>query len=192
MSGRTKAKQRLWRWRSSPLRRHEDVAEAWIILATWVLILVGGAIIWTVTARFADQEFAWQRADRHAVTAVLLSNAPPGASTGTDSYRSLAKVRWTAADGTTHTGRTLMPAGLPIGATVTIWQDGRGALTTAPPGPGEGQVQAILYGGAAAGAYTGLVYVTAALARWQLDKRRYEQWGAEWDTIGPRWDQKTG
>ncbi len=194
MSGRTRAGQRLWlwRWRDSPLRRHEDVAEGWIILVTWVLILVGGAIVWTVTAQFAQRESAWQRADRHAVTAVLLSDAPPSASAGSDGYRSSAKVRWTAPDGTARSARTVVPAGLPAGTTVTVWQDGRGALTTEPLGPGEAHAQALLYGGAAATAYAGLVYGTAALARWRLDERRYRQWGVEWDAIGPRWDQKTG
>ncbi|MGN5377661.1 hypothetical protein ACQ4WX_07880 [Streptomyces lasalocidi] len=35
---------RLWRWRSNPLRRHSDVIEAWIILATWVFALLCGAV----------------------------------------------------------------------------------------------------------------------------------------------------
>ncbi|MER6981299.1 hypothetical protein ABT317_31085, partial [Streptomyces carpinensis] len=74
---------------------------------------------------------------------------------------------------------------------ITVWQDGRGALTTKPPGPIEARAEAVLFGGTAAVAFSGLVYGTAALARWRLDRRRYDQWGAEWDVIGPRWE-KTG
>ncbi|WP_316745421.1 hypothetical protein [Streptomyces sp. MK7] len=189
MSGKRKTKQRLWRWRRNPLRRHDDIVEAWIVLVMWAMVLVGGAIIWTVTARAADQEFAWERADRHATSAVLLTDAPQSASPGSDSHRSLAEVRWTAPDGTTRTARTLVPAGLPTGTTVTVWQDGRGVLTTEPTGPVEGRAEAVLFGGAAAMAFSGLAYGMAALARWRLDKHRYDQWGAEWDAIGSRWDR---
>ncbi|MER6983702.1 hypothetical protein ABT317_43805, partial [Streptomyces carpinensis] len=120
MSGKRKTKQRLWRWRSSPLRRHDDILEAWIILVTWVVILVGGAVIWTVTGRAAAQEFAWQRAERHAASAVLLSDAPPSTSAGSGS-QVLATVRWTAPDGTTRTARALVPGGLPSGTVITVW-----------------------------------------------------------------------
>ncbi|PZH20794.1 hypothetical protein C1I97_01110 [Streptomyces sp. NTH33] len=192
MSGKRSTKQRLWRWRSNPLRRHDDVVEAWIVLVMWVVILVGGALMWTVTARAAGQEFAWQRADRHAVPAALLTDAPQSTSTGSDGYRALAKVRWTAPDGTTRTAHTLVPSGLRSGTAVTVWQNGRGALSTEPPGPAEAGVEAVFFGGAAAVGFSGLAYGTAALARWRLDRRRYDQWGAEWDAVGPRWDQKTG
>ncbi|MFI1539245.1 Rv1733c family protein [Streptomyces anandii] len=185
MNGKTH-RQRLWRWRSNPLRRHEDVVEAWIVLVMWLVILVGGAIVWTVTARAADEEFARERADRHAVSAVLLTD------TLLDTNRAPAKVRWTAADGTIHTDRTGVPAGLASGATVTVWQDGTGHLTTEPTSGAEARAEALLFGGAAAAALTGLAYGTAALARRRLDRQRYEQWGAEWDAAGPRWDHKTG
>ncbi|MEV8066656.1 hypothetical protein AB0P32_11020 [Streptomyces sp. NPDC085995] len=188
----TTGRRWLWRWRRSPLRRREDLAEAWIVLVTWVLMLVGGALVWTVTARAADQEFARQRADRHAAEAVLLTDAPASTTTAGDGSRTSARVRWTAPDGTDRAARTLVPGGLPAGATVTVWQDGRGALATEPPGPATARAEAGLYGGAAALSFAGLAYGTAALARWRLDRRRCEQWGREWDLVGPRWDQKTG
>ncbi|MFB7596153.1 hypothetical protein [Streptomyces sp. NPDC056160] len=190
MSDRTR--KRLWRWRSNPLRRHDDIVEAWILLVTWVLIVAGGATTGTVTARAADQEFARQRADRHAVTAVLLTDARPAVSTASENYQASAEVRWTAPDGAPRTAQALVAAGLPVGTAVTVWQDGQNALTTAPPGAGEARTEAVLFGASAAGAFAGLVYGTAALARWRLDEHRYDRWGAEWETVGPRWDQKTG
>ncbi|MGW4275200.1 DUF3592 domain-containing protein [Streptomyces seoulensis] len=192
MSGNRNAGQRLWRWRSNPLRRHDDVVEAWIILVMWVLVLVGGAIVWTVTYRAADREFAWQRADRHVAEAVLLTDAATGVSSVSDSTRAPAKVRWAAPDGTVHTARTLVPSGLPAGARVTVWQDGRGTLTAAPAKPAEAHSEAALFGTGASLGFAGLAYGTAALARWRLDRRRCERWGEEWDRVGPRWDQKTG
>ncbi|MET9146822.1 hypothetical protein [Streptomyces sp. NPDC004042] len=198
MSGMThprharRARRLLWRWHGNPLRRREDVAEGWIALLTWVLILVGGALVWTVTARAAGQEFAGQRADRQAAAAVLLTDAPRSLSPSTDGSETPARVRWTAPDGTTRTARTLVPSGLPAGTAITVWQNGRGALTTEPPGPAEAHTQAALFGGAAALSFAGLTYGTAALARWCLDRRLYERWGTEWEVVGPKWDQKTG
>ncbi|WP_229859937.1 Rv1733c family protein [Streptomyces anandii] len=181
----------LWRWRGNPLRRHDDVVEAWLLLVMWAVILVGGALAGTLAARAADQEFAHQRADRHPVAAVLVTDVPQTANGG-DAYRAPAKVRWTAPDGTARTGRALVETGLQSGTKVTVWQNGRGTLTTQPPGPTEARVEAALFGASAALALAGLVYGGTALARWRLDRHRYEQWGAEWDLIGPRWDQKTG
>ncbi|MFF9410593.1 hypothetical protein ACF1B0_34465 [Streptomyces anandii] len=71
-------------------------------------------------------------------------------------------------------------------------QDGTGHPTTEPTGGAEAWAEALLLGGAAAAALTGLAYGTAALARRRLDRQRCEQWGAEWDAAGPRWNHKTG
>ncbi|MEW2296183.1 hypothetical protein ABZ719_26400 [Streptomyces sp. NPDC006743] len=190
MSARTR--KRLWRWRRSVLRRHDDRVEAWVLLVAWVLIVAGGALAWAVTARAVEQDFAGQRADRHAVRAVLLTDARPTVSTASETYRASAEVRWTAPDGTARTAQTPVPAGLPAGSAFTVWQDGRGTLTRAPVTPGEARTQAALFGAAAAGAVTGLVHGTAALARWRLDERRYARWGTEWETVGPQWDHETG
>jgi hypothetical protein len=67
--------KRLWRWRSNPLRRHEDVVEAWVVLTVWVVVAVAGAFAGLVTARSAEHEFAQQRAHRHTVRA-LKAGAP--------------------------------------------------------------------------------------------------------------------
>ncbi|GGV09164.1 hypothetical protein GCM10010260_54260 [Streptomyces filipinensis] len=68
----------LWRWRSSPLRRREDVAEAWIILVVRVVVVIGGTVAGLVTARSVERESAAQRVHRHPVRAVLVSDAPHG------------------------------------------------------------------------------------------------------------------
>jgi len=33
-------RKRLWRLRSNPLRRHDDIVEAWIVLVVWAVVLV--------------------------------------------------------------------------------------------------------------------------------------------------------
>ncbi|MEW2267248.1 hypothetical protein ACGF5T_34870 [Streptomyces sp. NPDC047853] len=48
------ARKWLWRWRSNPLRRHDDVIEAWMVLVTWAVIVGGGAVAGLVTAQTAS------------------------------------------------------------------------------------------------------------------------------------------
>ncbi|MFF5187648.1 hypothetical protein ACFY30_28445 [Streptomyces sp. NPDC000345] len=186
------ARKRLWRWRSNPLRRRDDVVESWIVLAVWTVFAVGGTAAGLVTAHAADEVFAQQRAERQPVRAVLLTDVPLGTATlGGTSDRRMTKVRWTASDGSTRTGRTLVDAGLDAGSRVTVWQDARGRLTAEPPSSTEAAIESGFLGTAAAAALAGLAFGSGAVARWRLDRRRIDEWGREWDQVGPRWGHKT-
>lgn len=184
---------RWWRWRSNPLRRRDDVVEAWIVLVVWALVVVGGTIAGLLTAHAADEEFARQRAERHPVRAVLLTDLSRGTSTVPSSGdKAVARVRWSAPDGSARTGRTLVDTGLRSGTRLVIWQDTRGVLVTAPPNTTKAGVEAGVLGALAGLAVTGAVYATGALARWRLERRRIDEWGREWDLVGPRWGHRTG
>ncbi|WP_425473720.1 Rv1733c family protein [Streptomyces tailanensis] len=111
---------------------------------------------------------------------------------GTNSDRIAAKVRWTDPDSTVHTDRTLADSGLTAGSGIMVWTDGRGQIVTEPPSPAEAAVEAGVFATAAGLAFAGLAFGAGALARWRLDLRRVEQWGREWDLVGPRWSHKTG
>lgn len=187
-SGRTTKRLWRWRWRSNPLRRHEDILEAWVVLAMWAVLVVGGAVAGLVTAHAAAEEFAHQRAERHSVRAVLLSAAPQAvpAIRGTGN-RVLAKVRWTAPDGTGRSGYTRVHSGLEPGARLTVWQDDRGNLTTEPTGPAKGAAEAVLFGLAAVAGVAGVTFGAGAAVRVRLDQRRLAQWGREWELVGPQW-----
>ncbi|MFF4585361.1 hypothetical protein [Streptomyces sp. NPDC001388] len=192
MPGSKCARKRLWRWRSNPLRRHDDIVESWIVLAVWTVFTVGGTAAGLVTAHAADEVFAQQRAERQPVRAVLLTDVPLGTATlGGTSDRRMTKVRWTASDGSTRTGRTLVDAGLEAGSRVTVWQDARGRLTAEPPSSTEAAIESGFLGTAAAAGLAGLAFGSGAVARWRLDRRRIDQWGREWDQVGPRWGHKT-
>ncbi|WP_181794669.1 hypothetical protein [Streptomyces sp. WELS2] len=186
--------RRMWRWRSNPLRRHEDVVEAWVVLAVWVIAVVGGALAGLVTAQAAEQRFAQQRAHRHAVRAVLVTDVPYGAAAKWSADgRTRGPVRWTAPDGTPRTGWTPVAGGLRAGDRVTVWQDDRGRLApSAPPGRSEGHVEAALFAGGAALATAVPVFGAGAVARARLDRRRMARWDQEWALVGPRWGPKTG
>lgn len=179
----------MWRWRSNPLRRRDDVLEAWLRLAVGALILVGGTLGGVAVAGAAGEEFALRRAERAPVRAVLITNAPRTApmDSGVGNDMALAKVRWTAPDGSTRTDRTLVDAGQKAGTEVTVWTDGQGHLSTEPSTPAEAAVEAGVLGATAALALGGAVFAVGRTARWWLDRRRIEQWGREWDLVGPQW-----
>ena len=191
MSGK-RVKKRLWRWRNNPLRRHDDIVEAWVVLAMWMVIAVGGAIAGLVTAHAADDVLAQQRAERHSVRAVLLTDLPSASSSGDTAERISADVSWTTSDGTAHTGRALVSAGQKAGARVLVWLDAEGRLTSQPPGRVEAGFEAGLLGTAASLATAGVVFAAGAVVRWRLDRRRLDGWDTEWAMVGPRWGHKTG
>ncbi|PKV83140.1 hypothetical protein [Streptomyces sp. TLI_146] len=193
MSGSEYARQRLWRWRNNPLRRRHDIVEAWLVLAVWTVVVVGGTVAGLTTAHAADAMFARQRAERRSVRAVLLSDVPrdPSAPRGTPDRR-MAPVRWTAPDGSPRTGRGVVNAGLTAGSQVTLWQDSRGRLTLPPTSSTAAAIEAGSLGTAAAAVLGGLVFGAGTIARWRLDRRRMDAWGCEWELVGPRWGNKTG
>ncbi|MBX7553458.1 hypothetical protein K1Y78_37100 [Streptomyces sp. tea 10] len=178
----------------NPLRRREDVVESWIVLAMWVVVVVGGAVAAATATRAAQDVFAQQRAHRHAVRAVLPADAPSGALSALSADgRVLATVRWTAPDGTAHTGRTTVAAGLRAGSRVLVWQDDQGRLAPAKPtGRVEGAVEAGLFGAAAALAVAAPACGAATVARACLDRRRTARWDREWDAVEPQWRHRSG
>ncbi|WP_435881374.1 Rv1733c family protein [Streptomyces bobili] len=182
---------RLWRWRRNPLRRRTDVVEAWIMLVLWTVVLVGGTLAGLMTAHAAVQASARERAERHAVAAVVLADVPRATTDVGNAYRMMTEVRWAAPDGTSRTGRTLVKRGTESGATITVWQNDRGALTPQPTGATEGAVEAAFFGGSAALAVACAALGIGALTRRGLDQGRLARWATEWELIGPRWSERT-
>ncbi|MFD8340348.1 hypothetical protein ACFV42_48395 [Streptomyces solisilvae] len=193
MDGGRPATKRLWRWRDNPLRRRDDILEAWIMLAVWAVIAVGGTVIGLMTAHAADEVFARQRAERHSVRAVLLDNVPRNVTgDGAAGDRITARVRWTGPEGSTHTDEALVESGLKAGTRTVIWTDGRDEITAEPLTPMEASIEAGALATVAALAFAGIAFGAGTLARWRLDRRRIDQWGTDWDLVGPRWGHRTG
>ncbi|MEV0185173.1 hypothetical protein AB0I54_38720 [Streptomyces sp. NPDC050625] len=94
----------LWRWRRSPLRRTSDLVEAWVLVAAWVLALLGGAAAGVMTAVVAGRDSEGKRAERREVVAVVVNIVSDGVATRfSDGSRVPDEVRWTAPDGHTRT-----------------------------------------------------------------------------------------
>ncbi|MFF3615491.1 hypothetical protein [Streptomyces sp. NPDC002580] len=193
MRGAQDARQWCWRWRRNPLRRRDDVFEAWIVLIVWTVIVLGGTLAGLITSHAADASFTRLRQDRHAIPAVLTESSgsalPAGEGAVYDHVR--AAVRWTAPDGSPRTGRALVESGRKAGSPVVIWMDSEGQLATAPPSAGAASTESTLLGVGAAVSLGGLVFALGGFARWRLDQRRYDRWGREWERLGPQWGHKT-
>ncbi|MFF2508109.1 hypothetical protein ACFVTY_32805 [Streptomyces sp. NPDC058067] len=184
--------QRCWRWRSNPLRRHDDVVETWIVLVTWIVIALGGVFVGLITAQAAGASFTQLRNDRHTAQAVLVESTAHAARAGrADVYGHVwAQVRWKASDGSVHTGSAPVDSRLKVGSPVTVWVNGHGQITDNPPATGEAAVEAGTLGAGAAAAFGGVVFAAGRLARWRLDQRRYDQWAREWEQVEPGWGRR--
>lgn len=183
-----------WRWRSNPLRRRSDTVEAWIVLAVWILALLGGVFAGAAAAGMVDGNLAERRAQAHAVSAVLTTaspNAAPAAG-GYDDSRVWAPVRWTAADGSVHTDRAKVSPGVAAGSRVTVWTDGTGRLVSKPLDATEAWLQAAVTGMLVAPAVGFAMWGGGRLVRGQLIRRRLAEWDEEWKRVGPQWRNLSG
>ncbi|MGW3115754.1 Rv1733c family protein [Streptomyces sp. NPDC001107] len=184
-------KVRFWRWRRNPLRRHSDSVEAWMVLATWIVALVGGLLAGFAADAAMLDSLAARRAVVHAVPAELTDNADRSGAVSTDGGATVwAKARWTAADGSTHTGLTRVDPSSTAGTSVTVWIDSRGELTTRPSTVAEARVESALTGALAAAAAGGVALGCGRVTRQRLDRRRMRAWEAEWELVGPQWRKK--
>ncbi|WP_030251088.1 MULTISPECIES: hypothetical protein [unclassified Streptomyces] len=184
---------RRWRCRGNPLTRRVDVVEAWVVLAGWVLALLGGVFAGLAASGAVDQAVERQRAENHQVMAVVVEDAPaPAPARAASDHRVWGKVRWTAPDGSTHREEARVPPRAPAGSTIPVWVNRSGALTTPPVTEGEAWLHTAM-GGGLAGAFAGGVVLGAVwLARLSLDRRRMARWDAEWERIDTRRGWKTG
>jgi hypothetical protein len=176
----------LWPDRN-PLRRGIDRAEAGI-LATVMVTFLAGAPLAAMTAgravyKMASREQHTQQAAWHRVPAVLL--AAPGEETAYS--QAVARARWTAPDGSMHTGDIAAPLTARAETTVMVWVNASGQLTGPPLQPSQVADRQML-AAVLAPFVLGLILLAAGgLAHRLLDRRRLAAWEAEWRASGPRW-----
>ncbi|MFB7462356.1 hypothetical protein ACFCZ1_02410 [Streptomyces sp. NPDC056224] len=178
----------LWRWRRNPLRRRSYLVEGWIILASAVIGFIGAPLGGAVTWEAVLDGRARQRAERHLTEAVPVdAAAAPAAGAGS---RTRVTVRWTAADGTAHTGR--VPAGShpERGAGVPLWTDGEGEMVSAPLGPAAARVDAAVAALAVTVTLGSTALAVHRSVRRRCERRRSAQWAREWARVAPEWDRR--
>ncbi|WP_455908556.1 Rv1733c family protein [Streptomyces massasporeus] len=184
---------RWWRWRRNPLRRRSDIAEAWVLLASWVAALAGGLLVGPAAADAIRQSAERQRTERREVSAVLVEDAddrlPERAPSG---YRVWATVRWTAPEGSAHTDEARVPSGTPAGHTVTVWVDRNSKIAAEPLTDEETRWRAISVGALIASGASGAVLAVGWVARQGLERHRMARWAAEWERMNTQRGGKTG
>ncbi|WP_413759856.1 hypothetical protein [Streptomyces sp. MMBL 11-3] len=181
---RTRA--RFWRWRRNPLRRRSDVAEAWVVLTTGLLLAVGAPAVGAVVGLDMQAAAARQGQDWHPTAAVVVEDAPYGGYLD----RVRTEVRWTASDGASRTERALVRSGSEAGARATVWLDDAGALHDPPLTDGQAAVEGVVFGTSATVVTRAVVLAGGWGARVRLDRRRQREWEREWASVGPRWGRR--
>lgn len=181
---------RLWRWRRNPLRRPSDVAEAWIILITAVLVAVAAPLVALTVSRALDHPFQQmareQRHSRHPVSAVLLEDPSWESSLSAETgSHTVALVRWKAPDGTLHRDRARVPRAAHRGGTATVWTDARGRQTDQPMTAGQARMRADVCGVAAGAVAGGVVVGGRLVVTRRVDRARMAQWDQELSGFDP-------
>ncbi|WP_171107703.1 MULTISPECIES: hypothetical protein [unclassified Streptomyces] len=185
----------LWRWRRNPLKRRSDRVEAWVLLGAWVLTALVGALAGLTVSRTVEGELARERVEWRPVEARLTEPVPgssPTRSGAASTARVWAEVRWSAPDGSDRTGQARARPGSPAGTPVTVWTDRQGRLVTEPTTPSEARVRANLIGTLAGVGATAVPLVGERLLRGRLERRRLDQWDADWARFDALRRRQTG
>jgi hypothetical protein len=179
------------RFDRNPLRRGSDRAET-AIIGTLLAAFLVSAPFTAVTAghwfrAVGVREQQAQVADWHKVPALLLKDAPADSFVGYGPTAVSALARWTAPNGSRHTGYVDAAAGTRAGTTVATWADTSGRLTGPPLQPAQVTDRAALAAMLAPLIPAILLLAAWRLARRTLEKRRSAAWDADWRATGPHW-----
>ncbi|MFJ8942849.1 hypothetical protein ACIRG4_06105 [Streptomyces sp. NPDC102395] len=176
--------------RANPLRRTSDRFESWFRGLVTLLLVLGlpvAAISAGLTAYEASMRTVRiQSAERQEVTARVTADVKGDAADG----KRQARVRWTSADGVVRTGTTLVESGTSKGAALQVWVDRDGSLTGAPMNELNATTTGWFVGAMAAAGVAAVFLVAKSGMRRLLDRRRYAQWDAEWNTVEPQWSAR--
>ncbi|MFJ5266083.1 hypothetical protein ACIQAC_37055 [Streptomyces sp. NPDC088387] len=182
----------LWRWRSNPLRRPSDRTEAWVVLATWALTVLVGALGGLATAGSVEHSLARERAEWRPVTARLTGDAPGTARGSSGVDRVWAEVGWTAPDGSARSGQARVVPGSGEGSAVTVWTDPNGRLVTEPASAAQARVRSSAIGCLAGLSAAMLPIAAGGMVRARMERRRLDQWDTDWAHFDALRGRQTG
>ncbi|WP_225833314.1 hypothetical protein [Streptomyces sp. NK08204] len=183
-------KVRLWRWRRNPLKRRADVLEAWVVVGVWLLTVLTGVLCGLAADRSLEHTLARQRATSRPAVARLVApvpGAPRVQSEVVPGDRIWAKVRWSAADGSTRTGEVRVEPGSPAGTRIIVWTDPKGHLVSRPVDASESAFRAGLIGVFVGVSTAAVPFVGGMVLRDRMERRRLDRWETEWARWGPQW-----
>jgi hypothetical protein len=176
----------LWRVRRNPLRRRSYAVQAWAFLAVGLIAVVSAVLVGVSVARDLQSRYAQQRVGHYRTTAVLTRNAPGGYSV----IKVRAPARWKAPDGTTRAGTVKVEPGLPRGAVLRVWTDGRGALVPTTLSAPAAQFQADLIAASIASGICATALIGCGITARLTARRRSASWAADWAAADARWGNR--
>ncbi|MFE6281298.1 hypothetical protein [Streptomyces sp. NPDC057877] len=182
----------LWRWRRSPLRRRADVVEGWVLLGAWLLSLLVGVLAGLTAAHSVERQLDRERAEWRPTAAHLAERAPGDRRVGSTRERVWSEVRWQGPDGAEHSGHARVRPGSPAGSPVTVWTDRRGHLVTEPATESEARLNSSVIGGLAGLGAAAVPFLAGGAVRCRLERRRLEQWDADWARFDALRGRRTG
>jgi hypothetical protein len=183
---------RLVRPGRNPLARHFDRLEAIVFVLAILVCLVAipvAASIGSNSYAHGRATAVQQAAERRPATAITLADVPPvlvGEFGGADSGYADVPVQWWLPDNTERTASFSVAPETPAGATVPVWLDGNGNLTTAPVTVPEIAGTAFT---AALGIWAGCVVVALCFVqtvRLVLARRRSVGWARDWERFNEK------
>ncbi|MGW7367960.1 Rv1733c family protein [Streptomyces sp. NPDC054841] len=189
----------LWRWRHNPVRRTTDLVEAWVALATVLLLALGvpatGWVCGSLTDGALERSVRVQHEERHTTTARVVRAATPSQRSAADPeaamehrIRRMVVAEWTSADGSRHSGTVATtPRASDPGDTFLVWTDDRGQAVSRPMNRDTARAHAVIAGLGSAAVAAGLVEGTRRLVVRRLMHRRYAQLDRAWAKAGPDW-----
>lgn len=196
MEGQPGALIALWRRihpGGNPLARIWDRIEAAVLIGVVTAALFGVPLAAAAGSEaYANMmaRSAEQLATRHATTAFLLEDAPPGRFQVDDTPSTeTAKVpaRWVLPDGTFRENVAEADLGAKAGDAVTVWLDDAEQAVEAPVTPIDAASTGI---GVGVGVWlfsVTLLAVLYLLVRQLLERARRAAWDREWERFGQDW-----
>ncbi|MFF1548442.1 hypothetical protein [Streptomyces sp. NPDC058291] len=182
-----------WRRGNDPLRRRSDVVEAWTALVVaallWIAVPLAGALVGRWAHDDAQAAAVGQRADRHRVTAQVVSR-PPGVMPAVEGGRQQTvpvSVRWTPPGEHARTATARVPAGTHRGDMVDVWFDGHGRSVAPPPSDTMVWQHTLTLGVCVAGGSAATVLLGHAVVRRVAMRHRLAEWEREWARTEPQW-----
>lgn len=178
----------------NPLRRGFDRAETVITAGLMAAFFASApfsavtAAHWVHAAALSEQRV--QTASWHQVSVRLLKDAPANSFAAYGPSDTSAWARWSAPDGSRHTGYVPAPEGTRAGTAVSTWMDASGKLTGPPlqaAQVADRSALALMIGPLVPAM---LVLLAWKLARRELDRRRSAAWDADWRATGPHWTSR--
>jgi hypothetical protein len=188
----------LWRWRHNPLCRKTDLAEAWVALATALLIAIGAPVAGVLTGTLSENALLksvhQQQRERHEVTATVIRTvrqSPPDPDPETVAARDARShviAGWRAPDGTRRHGTVTTGLQSPrAGEKFTIWTDAHGTVVARPLDRVSATTHAVLAGIGASAVVAASLDGARRLVMWRIVRRRYARWDRAWEKTGPDW-----